>query len=614
MNRMYQQAISALVAVAFSAGAALADTRHVPVQYSTIQAAIDAAVNGDTVMVADGTYTGVGNRDLDFGGRAITVQSANGAAACVIDIQGSAGDPHRAFHFHSGETAASIVQGFTITNGVMDAGGAMLIENGSAPTIMGCSFDGNTANPTVQFTGGGAVALYGSPPTWADCAFAGNHVNAISFTGGGAMVIDSGDVLITGCNFSGNSLAGTGAGGAIVTLGGGLTIVGSAFTENTSTVVAGAISSIAGAQMELTGCVFEDNTAALGGGGVFLQDSGTHTTIDDCRFMGNRSGQNWGGGGLRVGSGPTVEVFNCEFVNNVASPGIGGGAHVFSGAQVTFTDTVFTGNQSDGGGALSSLNSGVPVVAVNCRFVDNTAFGNGGAVWLGQTGFPGLGSFTNCLFEGNQAVANGGAIHVGGDSSAQIDNCTLARNVAAGAGGGLLLGAAANNVTVSSSILWDNAPQQIVQFGGLLSVTYSDIQGSWPGIGNINEDPVFLNPLGGDLRLGPGSQCIDKGHPAFVPPPCADLDGRLRVWDGDGNGSRFVDMGAYEFGSPPMGDLNCDGAVNALDIHALILALLDPAGYAESYPACDIALADVDCSGVADPADIGPLVQLLLGP
>ena len=83
---------------------------------------------------------------------------------------------------------------------------------------------------------------------------------------------------------------------------------------------------------------------------------------------------------------------------------------------------------------------------------------------------------------------------------------------------------------------------------------------------------------------------------------------------GDGNGSPVVDMDAYEFGSLPMGDLSCDGAVNALDIPALILALMDPVGYAAAHPACDIALADVDCSGLADPADIGPLVQLLLGP
>ncbi len=84
-------------------------------------------------------------------------------------------------------------------------------------------------------------------------------------------------------------------------------------------------------------------------------------------------------------------------------------------------------------------------------------------------------------------------------------------------------------------------------------------------------------------------------------------------WDGDGNGSRIIDMGAFEFRSPPMGDLNCDGAVNAVDIPALILALLDPPGYAAAYPNCDGDLADLNCDSVVDVLDVDPFVALLVG-
>jgi len=68
-------------------GGALAAVLHVPDDFPTIQAAIDAAVNGDEVLVADGVYTGPGNRDLNFGGRLIIVRSENGAADCVIDCE-----------------------------------------------------------------------------------------------------------------------------------------------------------------------------------------------------------------------------------------------------------------------------------------------------------------------------------------------------------------------------------------------------------------------------------------------------------------------------------------------------------------------------------------------
>ena len=89
----------------------------------TIQAAIAAATPGwgYTIEVADGTYTGVSNKDLDFGGKAITVRSANGPHTCIIDCENGG----RGFYFHSGETPTSALDGFTITNGnAPDHGGS----------------------------------------------------------------------------------------------------------------------------------------------------------------------------------------------------------------------------------------------------------------------------------------------------------------------------------------------------------------------------------------------------------------------------------------------------------------------------------------------------------
>ncbi len=141
--------VAALLGV--SVGVVGATERFVPSQYATIQAAIDACINGDVVTVADGVYTGTGNRDIDFLGKAITVRSEHRAASCIIDVQGSPASPHRGFRFHSGESAAATLAGFTIQNGrapyedpCQYSGGGILCRDGASPTIRDCIIRSNS--------------------------------------------------------------------------------------------------------------------------------------------------------------------------------------------------------------------------------------------------------------------------------------------------------------------------------------------------------------------------------------------------------------------------------------------------------------------------------------
>ena len=199
--------VSILICMCLWVSIAWSDIIHVPGDQPTIQAGIDAAVDGDRVLVADGTYTGDGNKDLDFGGKAITVTSENGAEKTIIDCEYDG----RGFYFHSGETEESVVSGFTIKNGSASpgSGGGISLEN-SSPTIEGNIIKNNRA------VYGGGISCKESSPTIQNNEIIGNSadkskISLPSPTGGGIYLSNSSPTIVNN-TISGNSSKSKGGG------------------------------------------------------------------------------------------------------------------------------------------------------------------------------------------------------------------------------------------------------------------------------------------------------------------------------------------------------------------------------------------------------------------
>lgn len=156
--------------------------------YPTIQEAINAASGNDTIILERGIYTGPGNRDLDLMGKAITISSIdpedpNFVENTIIDCQGTAQNPHRAFDFHQGEGITTVISGITITAGYHTEGGAIRCQ-GSSPKIIGCFLTENGAGRD-----GGAIYIYDSVPEIVNCRIM--HNNATQ-SGGGICLISAG--------------------------------------------------------------------------------------------------------------------------------------------------------------------------------------------------------------------------------------------------------------------------------------------------------------------------------------------------------------------------------------------------------------------------------------
>ena len=486
---------------------------HLP----TIQAAVDVAAWGDTIVLSPGTYSGPGNRDVIVQGKAITIQGSlpddpTVVEQTVIDCAGSLKEPHRAFTI--ADCNGVVLSGLTITRGLSSAGGAVYCRS-SMLEVADCRIIDNGALPgrAEDRNGGPGGGLYGesSIVRVIRCLISGNAAGSgapseegpagAGGNGGGISCVRS-DLSVAWSTISGNAAGGGGDSGLGVAGnggdGGGL--CGNAIQIVNSTVSLNAAG--AGGQGAQTG-------RGGRGGGICANA----VSMDLCLLAGNRAGDEGKAG---------ADVSNIQG----ARGGDGGG--LYSSVLLEITSSLIAGNHA-GRGYVPGASGGVD-------------HGNGGGLWCAT------GAIRLCTITENAVCRSAG------DPEARVAP-------SAGRGGGIFMAPA---VTLANSIVYKNTPGELAGFD-CKNITYCNLRKTICPTeeGHEFEDPVFVRPGSwinteeptvaaepgapdtvwgqGDYRLGTASPWLDAGDPNYVPAADeTDLDGTRRRADA------AVDLGAYE--------------------------------------------------------------------
>jgi len=304
------------------------------------------AQDGDMLLLADGTYSGANNTNLDFGGKQILIRSDNGYTNCIIDCQGAG----RAFTLQSGEDIISGLDGIKIVNGyVADGnGGAVYIAN-SSPYIQGCVFEYCTVEQVAapEFCVGGAIAVQFNAYPWIEgCGFYNNHADI-----GGAVA----------CGYNANA---------------GLYF--SRMDYNTADIAGGGFSAAFSSPF-IVDCFFNYNSAPSGGNVRLFSCPGVK--VFRCFIDYSQDG-----GGILMTGCDTVWLSDCEIAWNFASSG-GGGIHYVNGS----TGGILTGctiayNETDGSGGGVYCSADSDFITENCIIWANLSIPGVGHQLYGEPG------------------------------------------------------------------------------------------------------------------------------------------------------------------------------------------------------------------------------------
>ncbi|MCH7993011.1 MAG: hypothetical protein IIB57_01055, partial [Planctomycetes bacterium] len=485
-------------------------------------------------------------------------------------------------------------------------GGVVSLQTGSSLVAVDCLFADSIGGGF-----GGAIEAQtfldsnvdnsGIHITLTRCDFLRNQVRGDGgaiyyFVSGGG---HNGSLTISDCTFDENTNSGSGDGGAIFATNNNVSIIpiaisGSTFTNGFAFGTGGAMHFSNFSSLEVTDCLFANNRSHQNGAAVFVVFQ--NSSFRNCSFLNNRSV--FGNGVLATKIADFIEVTKCSFIGN-AGQDFGGAMHVGSFVQsVDIVDSVFIDNTCEDGYGGAILTFSPDTNIVNSLFIGNDAKLEGGAISAWNSFL----TLTNSTMYGNSVSSDKSGGLYGRNSFIVINNSIVRGNTDSSGGG--LTGQVDGDATTFADI------------------NYSNVEGVALSDGNIDEDPLFIDPLGtdgmigtedDDFHLSPGSPSIDAGRNSLVPVATVfDLDGLDRFVDhptaDSGLGTPpLVDMGPYE---SRFADCDYSGTITLGDYAGFGICLTGPT--APIDPGC--GCLDLDIGGTVDLRDYAIFQGILPAP
>ncbi len=318
----------------------LAATVQVPADQPTIQAGIGAALESDTVLISPGTYTGDGNRDIEFGGKEVVIRTVGGPEVTIIDCEGSASEPHRGFYLHGHEGPGAVIEGLTVVNGYAQFGGGIRLYF-SSPTI-----NNSKIADCFAFGSGGGLWCSNGDPQFNDVLFAYNECDG----GGGGASFEESQTSFTDCEFRANEAGGAGA----------------FLLHNFCDAV-------------LIRCLLVGNTVNTQGGAATLF-GGCSALFDECVLAGNQTSPTGKGGAVWASDVVHVTFLNCTVAGNHAGAR-GSAVAAWAGALIDGEKSIIAFNEGAEGVYIDETD--LPGYPASAAFTCFDIFGNEGGDWTG---------------------------------------------------------------------------------------------------------------------------------------------------------------------------------------------------------------------------------------